>query len=172
MKRSILLPFFLVLGFAVSKIQAQDSRAITFDRSWRFKKDTLKGAENPAYDDSHWRTLNLPHDWSIEDLPNQKDGKVQGPFTKTSVGKAATGFTEGGIGWYRKTFTLNKTYEGKKTYIIFDGVYMDADVWINGHHLGNHPYGYTSFSYDLTDFLNRVGKPNLIAVRAKNIGKN
>ena len=152
--------------------QAQDSRAISFDKSWRFRKDTLTGAEQPQYSDRDWKTLNLPHDWSIEDLPNQKEGEVQGPFTKSSAGKAATGFTEGGIGWYRKTFTLNKALIGKKTYILFDGVYMDADVWINGHHLGNHPYGYTSFSYDLTTFLNPIGKPNVIAVRAKNIGKN
>jgi len=152
--------------------QAQDSRAISLDKNWRFRKDTLTGAKQPQYSDKGWRLLNLPHDWSIEDLPNQKEGEVQGPFTQASVGKAATGFTEGGIGWYRKTFTLNNTYKGKKTYILFDGVYMDADVWINGHHLGNHPYGYTSFSYDLTNYLNPIGKANVIAVRAKNIGKN
>ena len=152
--------------------QAQDSRAISFDKNWRFRKDTLTGAEQPQYSDKGWRLLNLPHDWSIEDLPNQKEGEVQGPFTKTSVGKAATGFTEGGIGWYRKSFLLDRTYQSKNTYIIFDAVYMDADVWINGHHLGNHPYGYTSFSFDLTKYLKPVGKRNLIAVRAKNLGKN
>ncbi|MGZ3937100.1 MAG: sugar-binding domain-containing protein, partial [Flavisolibacter sp.] len=169
--QKILLCCFLLLASTVIS-QAQDSRAISFDKNWRFRKDTLTGAENPQYSDKGWRMLNLPHDWSIEDLPNQKEGEVQGPFTQASVGKAATGFTEGGIGWYRKTFTLNNIYKGKKTYILFDGVYMDADVWLNGHHLGNHPYGYTSFSYDLTSFLNPIGKPNVIAVRAKNIGKN
>ncbi len=166
---------FITLFFALTlafKSYAQDSRAVSFDKSWRFIKDTLKGAENPGYNDSEWRTLNLPHDWSIEDLPNQKEGEVQGPFTKASIGKAATGFTVGGIGWYRKTFILDNSYKGKKTYILFDGVYMDADVWINGHHLGNHPYGYTSFSYDLTNYLTAIGKPNVIAVRAKNLGKN
>jgi beta-galactosidase len=152
--------------------QAQDSRAISFDKNWRFRKDTLTGAEQPQYSDKGWRLLNLPHDWSIEDLPNQKEGEVQGPFTKTSVGKAATGFTEGGIGWYRKSFILDRTYQSKNTYILFDGVYMDADVWINGHHLGNHPYGYTSFSYDLTNYLKTNGKSNVIAVRVKNLGKN
>ena len=169
--QNITLSCFLLLAFTDIS-QAQDSRAISFDRSWRFRKDTLTGAEKPQYSDKYWRLLNLPHDWSIEDLPNQKDSEVQGPFTKTSIGKAATGFTEGGIGWYRKTFTLNKTYEGKKTYILFDGVYMNADVWINGHHLGNHPYGYTSFSYNLTNFLNPIGKSNIIAVRVDNSGKN
>lgn len=166
--------FFILLALLLSVgiTRAQDSGEISFDNNWRFRKDTLNGAQDPALNDSGWRILNLPHDWSIEDLPNQKEGEVQGPFTKTSVGKAATGFTEGGIGWYRKTFTLNNNYKGKKTYILFDGVYMDADVWINGHHLGNHPYGYTSFSYDLTDYLTTNGKSNVIAVRAKNLGKN
>jgi beta-galactosidase len=172
MKPSI---FLLIIVFAVlstTKAAAQDSRAISFDKAWRFMKDTITGAESPAYNDSGWRTLNLPHDWSIEDLPNQNKGEAQGPFSKASIGKASTGFTVGGIGWYRKTFTLNSSYKGKQTYIIFDGVYMDADVWLNEHHLGNHPYGYTSFSYNMSDFLNPVGKANVIVVRAKNLGKN
>ncbi|SDP99762.1 beta-galactosidase [Mucilaginibacter sp. OK268] len=166
--------FFILLALLLSVgiTRAQDSGEISFDNNWRFRKDTLNGAQNPEFNDSGWRILNLPHDWSIEDLPNQKEGEVQGPFTKTSVGKAATGFTEGGTGWYRKTFTLNNNYKGKKTYILFDGVYMDADVWINGHHLGNHPYGYTSFYYDLTNYLTTNGKSNVIAVRVKNLGKN
>jgi len=172
MRSSLFLSLFVFLLFSVFELRAQDSRAISFDKTWRFKKDTLVGAESPAYNDSGWRTLDLPHDWSIEDLPNQKEGEVQGPFTKASIGKAATGFTEGGIGWYRKKFKLDKAYKGKHIYILFDGVYMDADVWINGHHLGNHPYGYTSFSFELTKYLNPVGKLNLIAVRAKNLGKN
>jgi beta-galactosidase len=172
MTRSILFSASLFSMLLSLGVKAQDSRAVLFDNNWRFKKDTLKGAENSTYNDAGWRTLDLPHDWSIEDLPNQKEGEVQGPFTKTSVGKAATGFTEGGVGWYRKTFTLNRNYNGKQTYIIFDGVYMDADVWLNGYHLGNHPYGYTSFFYDLTKFLNAAGKPNVLVVCAKNIGKN
>ena len=131
--------------------QAQDSRAISFDKNWRFRKDTLTGAEQPQYSDKGWRLLNLPHDWSIEDLPNQKEGEVQGPFTKTSVGKAATGFTEGGIGWYRKSFLLDRTYQSKNTYIIFDAVYMDADVWIE-----NIPYNETR------DYVQRIDWHRLV----------
>jgi len=161
-----------ILTFAACSIaRAQDSRAVSFDRSWLFKKDALKNAESPAYDDANWRSVTLPHDWSIEDLPNQKEGEVQGPFTKASVGKAATGFTEGGVGWYRKYFILNKNTSGKRHCLLFDGVYMNADVWLNGHHLGSHPYGYTSFYYDLTDYLNPAGKVNVVAVCVKNIGK-
>ena len=178
MRGSILL-FLAMSCTLLSYTYGQDSRAVLFDADWRFKKDSLIQAESPTYIDTGWRKLNLPHDWSIEDLPtgqaglpNQQAGAVQGPFAKASIGKAATGYTEGGVGWYRKTFTLDKRYENKQTYITFDGVYMDADVWINGHHLGNHPYGYTAFSYNLTDFLHPAGKPNSIAVRAKNLGKN
>ena len=78
-------------------------------------------------------------------LTNKIDS-VRGPFTKPSVSKGATGYTEGGVGWYRKTFTLDKGYAGKQTYITFDGVYQDADVWINNHHRGYHTNWYTSFS--------------------------
>jgi len=164
--------FFIAMVFfaATSIVRAQDSRAVSFDKNWLFKKDTIKDAERPAYNDLNWRTLDLPHDWSIEDLPNQKEGEVQGPFTKASVGKAATGFTEGGVGWYRKHFIVTNT-RGKRTCILFDGVYMNADVWLNGHHLGNHPYGYTSFYYDVTNYLNPAGKVNVVAVCVKNTGK-
>lgn len=168
--RLILSGLFVLIGLFACF--AQDSRAISFDNAWRFSMGELNGAEQNNYLDAAWPLLNLPHDWSIEDLPNQKYGEVQGPFTKASEGKAATGFTAGGIGWYRKTFTLNNTYKAKQIYILFDGVYMNADVWLNGHHLGNHPYGYTSFSYNLTNFLNPVGQTNVLAVRAKNLGNN
>src|SRR5262249_19761706 len=112
------------------------------------------------------------HDWSIEDLSNQKAGEVQGPFSKNAISKGATGYTEGGIGWYRKTFTLDQKYTGKEIYITFDGVYMNSDVWINGHHLGNRPNGYISFFYDFTPYLNPANKSNIIAVRVKNLGVN
>ena len=81
-------------------------------------------------------------------------------------------FLIGGTAWYRKHFVLDKTSTGKKVYIQFDGVYMNADVWINGHHLGNHPYGYTSFYYELTPYLQPAGQSNVIAVQVKNEGRN
>jgi beta-galactosidase len=78
----------------------------------------------------------------------------------------------GGTAWYRKHFTLDKADKGKIVKILFDGIYMNADVWINGHHLGNHPYGYTAFAYDLTEHLNPAGQDNVLAVQVKNEGKN
>jgi beta-galactosidase len=165
---------FLLITISCFCISAktQDSRAILFDKDWRFKKDSLIHAEDASYNNADWRILDLPHDWSIEDLPNQKEGEVQGPFSKNAVSKGATGYTEGGIGWYRKTFTVDKIYTGKQIYITFDGVYMNSDVWINGHYLGNRPNGYVSFFYDLTPYLNPVGKSNVIAVCVKNLGIN
>ncbi len=143
-----------------------------FNDNWLFTKDSASGAEASMYDDTKWRAVTLPHDWSIEDLPNQSVGTVEGPFDKNSLGKGATGFTDGGTGWYRKKFTTDKASDGKQVSIEFDGVYMNADIWLNGHHLGNHPYGYTAFSYDLTQYLNPVGQVNILAVRVRNEGKN
>lgn len=147
-------------------------RNISFDANWSFKKDKNIDAKSANFNDADWRKLDVPHDWSIEDLPNNPNDTIIGPFSKKAIGKNATAFTEGGTAWYRKHFTLDKKSKGKAVFIQFDGVYMNSDVWINGHHLGNHPNGYTSFIYDLTAFLNPIGKPNVIAVQVKNEGDN
>jgi beta-galactosidase len=181
----------LVLGFIVVQASvslfAVNSRERSFDSGWRFLRTDAPGAENPAFDDSNWRKLDVPHDWSIEDLPprensapesnNGKGGILEvgtktiriGPFDPSvSEGGNATGYVVGGIGWYRKHFTLNES--NKLVAARFDGVYMNADFWINGHLLGNHPCGYTSFEIDLTPYLKP--KENVLAVRVRNEGKN
>ncbi|MEO5944192.1 MAG: glycoside hydrolase family 2 TIM barrel-domain containing protein, partial [Ferruginibacter sp.] len=140
-----------------------------FDASWKFFKGDVFNGESLNVMDANWRTVELPHDWSIEDLPNQSDSVI-GPFSKSSIGATATGYTLGGTGWYRKHFKLNNI-SGRKISIRFDGVYMNSDVWINGNHLGNHPYGYTPFLYDLTPYLKKGGE-NILAVRVHNEGKN
>lgn len=140
-----------------------------FDDNWRFQKDSLTGPEQTGYPDNNWRTVHLPHDWAIEDLPGQNDSTIIGPFSKYSPAKEQGGYVTGGIAWYRKHFTLAKT---DNVNIRFDGVYMDSDVWLNGHHLGNHPYGYTPFTYNLTPYLAAPGKTNVLAVRVKNTGLN
>lgn len=139
---------------------------------WHFSKGDPSDAQNPNFDDSNWRVLDLPHDWSIEDLPGQIPDSIIGPFSKASIGKMGTGYTIAGTAWYRKQFTIDKTNQGKTAYLMFDGVYMNADVWVNGKHVGNHPYGYTSFYYDITPFLNPAGQPNIVAVQVKNEGLN
>ncbi|HEY8984918.1 MAG TPA: glycoside hydrolase family 2 TIM barrel-domain containing protein [Streptomyces sp.] len=115
-------------------------------------------AADPAYDDSAWREVAVPHDWSIELAPTTANGTTSG-----------TGFFPGGLGWYRLTFTVPKAYAGKCVSVEFDGVYMDSTVFCNGTELGTHPYGYTGFAYDLTGLLHTDGTTeNVLAVRVRN----
>jgi beta-galactosidase/beta-glucuronidase len=123
-----------------------------FDDGWRFHQGEMSGGEQAGLDDSGWRKLNLPHDWSIE-----------GPYSAANA--SGTGYLPGGIGLYRKTFRLAEAAGGRKIFLGFDGVYRDSDVWINGHHLGHRPSGYSSFEYDLTPHVNFGAKPNVVAVR-------
>lgn len=130
---------------------------LNFDADWRFLKDDAPGAERPEFDDSAWRRLDVPHDWSIE-----------GPFSQTNATGPGGGFLPAGTGWYRKHFSLPTRYTGKRVFIEFDGVMANSDVWINGHHLGHRPYGYVSFGYELTGHLNFGDTPNVLAVRVDN----
>ncbi|MBA4494316.1 glycoside hydrolase family 2 TIM barrel-domain containing protein [Paenactinomyces guangxiensis] len=149
-------------------IKTEDSRSLDFNKGWKFALVNSKGlddptgkyanAQDPDYDDSDWRTLNVPHDWSIEQPPTSES-----PVT------AGTGFFQGGLGWYRKAFTLPSAMKDKRISIDFDGVYMDSYVYVNGKLAGNHPYGYTGFSFDITDLVYTDGKtPNVIAVKVQN----
>jgi beta-galactosidase len=140
------------------KLQEQARITMNFDNDWRFFKGDAAGAENPSFDDSSWRKLAVPHDWSIE-----------GPYDKDNPTSRGGGYLPAGIGWYRKSFSIEKADPGKKYYIEFDGVMANSDVWINGFHLGKRPYGYSGFSYDISTHL-RTGtnESNLVAVRADN----
>ena len=126
---------------------------IPFDTSWRFHLGDDAAAKQPGFDDASWRTLELPHDWSIEQ-----------PINPPPNGEENGGFFSHGVGWYRKSFTLADS-AGKQVVVEFDGVYMNSEVWINGQFLGRKPYGFTGFRYDLTEFLNTNGTPNVLAVR-------
>src|SRR5664280_1412468 len=158
MKKSLIIILLVLM-----KIFTLDARAaapvarqhLLMDLNWKFIQSDVKGAEAPAYNDADWRTLNLPHDWSIE-----------GEFKQDAITKGAGGYLPTGIGWYRKHLNISTISKGQQFRIEFDGVYMNSDVWINGHHLGKHPYGYTSFYYDLTSFIKRG--ENIIAVRVDN----
>ena len=172
MKNLILISTAIVLFSASCTVQKNPERETNLNADWKFVRTDIPGAEQPTFDDADWRKLDLPHDFSIEDLPVKEGVKQIGPFSEESSGGPSTAHTVGGTAWYRKHFTLNKEDEGKIIKILFDGVYMNAEFWINGNHLGNHPYGYTAFSYDLTRFLNPVGEENILAVQVKNEGKN
>lgn len=158
--------------FPATALHAQNQRERLFNDSWKFYKGDFPAGEKRFISDKNWRNIDLPHDWSIEDLPGQsvKDSVI-GPFSIKSAGGTSTGYTAGGIGWYRKNFTVSNN-DNKKVSIHFDGIYMDSEVWINDHYLGNHPYGYTAFSFDLTPYLTPAGQSNTIAVRVKNEGRN
>ena len=147
-------------------------RKLSFNEGWRFHKGEAPGAEMPSFNDSEWRVLDVPHDWSIEDLPEQPGSERIGPFTPESPGQSSTGYTIGGTGWYRKTFTLDKFSKKKKVLVYFDGVYMISEVYINGHFLGNRPNGYVPFYFDLTPHLQKSGKENVLAVKVRNEGRN
>ncbi|QGY44179.1 DUF4982 domain-containing protein [Maribellus comscasis] len=162
----------LILLVSCSKEENEINRETPFNCDWKFIRSDVQNGQAINFNDSAWRILDLPHDYSIEDLPENEGVKQMGPFSEKSAGGASTGHVVGENAWYRKHFTLDKKDEGKIIKILFDGVYMNADFWINGKHLGNHPYGYTAFSYDLTDFLNPAGEDNVLAVQIKNEGKN
>ena len=167
MKQSIIF-YFIAIGFLLfvsTKVFSQNSIKL-FDEGWRFHRGDVANAEETNFKDNNWRDIDLPHDWSIEDLPG-----TNSPFNPDAINGVSVGFTTGGIGWYRKTFTLPVNQQNKRISILFDGVYMNADVWVNGVHLGNHPYGYTSFYYDITDKIKKNGK-DIIAVQVKNVGAN
>jgi beta-galactosidase len=131
---------------------------MSMDSGWKFALGELPGAEQIGVNDAAWRSLSVPHDWSIE-----------GPFAETNRTGGAGGFLPAGIGWYRKAFTLPTAYAQRRVFVNFDGVMANSDVWINGFHLGHRPYGYVSFRYELTGHVQfGESKTNLLAARADN----
>ena len=151
---SVLISICLLIGCSEQKqASAFNDRVRDFDADWHFIRDSVAGAEQTGFDDSKWRVLDLPHDWSIEDLPGQIEGKVVGPFSQASEGAnngASTGHVVGGTGWYRKTFTLSSDDKNKLISVYFEGAYTETDVWVNGSYAGSHKHGYTSFSFDIS----------------------
>jgi beta-galactosidase len=154
--------FLWLFVFALSIIGTpanSKTRSIeSLNKAWTFHLGDVDGAQNPVFDDSKWRALNLPHDWSIE-----------GEFSKDNPATPGGAALPGGIGWYRKEFALFQSDEGEMVFIDFDGVYQNSEVWINGSYLGKRPYGYSSFRYDLTPYLHYGEGKNVIAVKVDNL---
>lgn len=132
-------------------------RNIDFTEDWKFNLGEVTNGEAINFDDSSWRVLNLPHDWSIEL-----------DFNSNSKATHEGGYLDGGTAWYRKNFTLDNSFKDKKISIDFDGVYMESEVYVNGKKIGEYQNGYTPFSFDITDELNFNGEQNVIAVKVKN----
>lgn len=150
-------------------------RKMLFNDSWKFHRGSVANAEQSSYNDAKWRVLDLPHDWSVEPSPLQREGITIGPFSKMTEGGAGgadTGQTLGGEGWYRKEFTIDEEDKDKLFSLYFEGVYNQSEVWINGKKAYFNPYGYTSYKFDITPFCNPAGEPNVIAVKVVNAGEN
>lgn len=143
----------ILTGLVTMTAAAMERTVEDFNDEWSFNLGDISTAEQVEFDDAGWHKLRLPHDWSVAQS-----------FTQENAG-GATGFLPGGIGWYRKTFSLPESARGRVARIEFDGVYTNSKVWLNGHLLGNRPYGYAPFSYDLTPFLNYGNNSNVISVR-------
>lgn len=145
----------LLLATGTNGLEAQQRQRFSMDPGWLFAPGDHLGAERVDFDDDGWRRLDLPHDWSIEGRPDQN-----------APGAGRVGYFPTGVGWYRKHFRLPAGADGRRVWIEFDGIYEMSDVWINDHHLGNRPFGYVGFRYDVTG-LTEPGV-NVIAVRVDN----
>ena len=134
------------------------ARATTasLDADWKFHLGDVNGAQDPGFDDASWTSLDVPHDWSISL-----------PFNQSSAASFGGGYLDGGLGWYRKSFSLPAESSGQKVFVQFDGVYMDSTVWLNGTEICARPYGYSSFECDFTSSDN-FGGSNVLAVRVNN----
>ncbi|HEY3370079.1 MAG TPA: glycoside hydrolase family 2 TIM barrel-domain containing protein [Prolixibacteraceae bacterium] len=141
---------FLLMATTI-QAKPQFGQAQLFNNNWRFNLSDVKEAAASNFDDSKWRVLDLPHDWSVEG-------------TLSPDKASCTGYLPGGIGWYRKTFTVPDSEKGKKVLIYFEGVYNHSEVFINGVSVGKRPNGYISFLYDLTSYI-KVGQENVLSVR-------
>jgi beta-galactosidase len=154
---SLVILALFACAMAVAAAQGAETlgsqRRVSFNDGWRFSKGEFEGAQQPAFNDSGWRQVRLPHDWAIE-----------GPFDQKYTSNSG-GLPFFGVAWYRKTFTLPGSAKGKFFSIEFDGAMSNAHVWLNGQDLGERPYGYISFAMDLTPHLRFGGQPNVIAVR-------
>jgi beta-galactosidase len=154
--KQIVLVFILFVSSFSGNAQNGMERKQLFDFNWKFFLGDVADAKSKEFNDESWRNLDLPHDWSIE-------GKVN---PKNPTGGAG-GYFPAGVGWYRKTFKAPNEWKGKDISIYFEGVYMNSEVFINGKSLGIYPYGYSSFSYNLSPYLD-FGKENVISVRIDN----
>lgn len=152
----VVLPPVLINGNLVAKTLPSPRTVLSADEGWKFFLGDPSGAETPAFDDHSWRAVTVPHDWSIEGTPMEN-----------APTKSEGGYFPAGVGWYRKAFTMPENWKGKHISVEFDGVSMNATVYLNGKKIGFHPYPYTSFSFDITSEL-KPSATNVLALRVDN----
>jgi beta-galactosidase len=160
-----LIPLFslLVLAGSFALWAGEGRQTLSLDQGWRFHLGEVASGERPDLSDAAWLALDVPHDFSITGPPGIDPATMFGPFDKKSPGTTGSGALNAGIGWYRKSLDIPPSAKGKRVSILFDGVYMDSEVWLNGVSLGKRPFGYTGFQYDLSTHLKADG--NVLAVR-------
>ncbi len=157
------LPLFLLIFTALvscqdeTEIKDSQHRKVAFNSGWQFHLNDSVKDQDTISENTRWRNIELPHDWSVE-----------GEFDKKNPAGIGGGALPGGLGWYKKSFKVDAEDSTKLTSVTFDGVYQHSDVWINGHHLGNRPNGYIGFEYNLTPYLNYGEKENVILVKVDN----
>ncbi|WP_111709569.1 glycoside hydrolase family 2 TIM barrel-domain containing protein [Lutibacter citreus] len=160
MQKTNFILFFvicLILSGCNSKSdQIKRNQKSSFNSNWKFIQKDVDGAEQIEFNDTSWRTLNLPHDWSIE-----------GEYNENNPMAGQCGYLPAGFGWYRKTISVPESWKGQYVEIAFDGVFMNSTVWANGKKLGNRPYGWISFSYDISEIVQN-SKKITFAVRVDN----
>lgn len=166
-KIAVLLSFFCV------SLLAQDRSFIQLDEGWKFINEDILSAPNANLDDKKWKSVQVPHDWAISgpfDL-NQDMQFVKVIEDGEKEPKLRTGRTGAlpatGVGWYRRMLHLPADLKGRRIYIEFDGVMSNAQIYLNGTYIGGRPYGYSSFSFDLTAHFS-FDKENVLAVRVEN----
>ena len=156
-KKSYLIILTAIIWLSITTANGQTPTRVVanFDSDWKFIQGDVQNASEAGFNDNNWRLLDLPHDWSVEGTINEKE---------PAGGNG--GYFPTGIGWYRKHFIVSREDLKRVNLIVFDGVYMNSDVWLNGKHLGNYPFGYNSFYYTMNQNL-KAGD-NVVAVRVDN----
>ena len=151
MKKILLALSVLLAGVVAANAQITFGTPVRINDGWKFRLDSIADYSGVKVRNSGWRTVNLPHDWSVESCMSDEY-------------YSCTGYLPGGIGWYRKSVTIPESESGKKQYLYFGGVYCNSEVWVNGHKAGYRPNGYVSFIYDITPYV-KFGGENVIAVK-------
>jgi beta-galactosidase len=167
----VIITIFLTINALAQRTE------INLEKNWKFSKGDFPEAVNVGFDDSNWETVNVPHDWAIygpfdKEVDKQVIAIVQ---NNEKVATEKTGRTGAlpfiGVGWYRTEFSTPDFEQGKKVLLTFDGAMSEAQVFVNGQKVGERPYGYSYFYFDITSFLNSEGN-NLLAVRLENQSKS
>jgi beta-galactosidase len=165
---------------APRRVKAGPRQRTLFDFDWRFRAGEVASGQLNGLDDGAWERVDLPHDFMVLGKGDREvataghapsgqhlPAAVEGPFDARSPGGSSHGYLNGGIGWYRKSFTLPPASDGRRVFLEFEGAYMNAEVWLNGQSLGVRPYGYSTFIYDATPYLRPAGSANVVAVRVQ-----